>query len=163
MQSTLDMRIKALIALQAAHAMEYLHSRNIIHFDVKAENFLCDLRDLSRPVVKVADVGLSKHKIASFVTGSMRGTLPWMAPELFPAMPSRTSPNQPSEPPRASDKVKDPHIYPMPSSYDRLDVVGRRSMCILLQLSFGRYGRSGRSRIRTCLLPMCCTVCWKDP
>ena len=104
------MRTKALIALQAAHAMEYLHSRNIIHFDVKAENFLCDLRDLSRPVVKVADVGLSKHKIASFVTGSMRGTLPWMAPELFPTLPNRNSPNQPYEQPRVSHKVKHLHI-----------------------------------------------------
>lgn len=64
--------------------MEYLHSRHLIHFDLKAENFLCDLHDTSKPVVKVADVGLSKIKVTAFVSGNMRGTLPWMAPELMP-------------------------------------------------------------------------------
>ena len=34
--------------------MEYLHDRDIVHFDLKCENFLCDLRDLLRPVVKVS-------------------------------------------------------------------------------------------------------------
>jgi hypothetical protein len=35
------------------------------------------------PTVKVADFGLSKHKIQSFVTcHDLRGTLPYMAPEL---------------------------------------------------------------------------------
>lgn len=79
-----QLKLKLQLALGAAYAMEYLHSRSIIHFDVKADNFLCDLRDEERPIVKVADVGLSKHKIPYFVRGSMRGTLPWMAPELFP-------------------------------------------------------------------------------
>ena len=27
--------------------------------------------------------GLSKQKMTTFVSGNMRGTLPWMAPELF--------------------------------------------------------------------------------
>lgn len=29
------------------------------------------------------DMGLSKRKLCTFVSGSMRGTIPWMAPELF--------------------------------------------------------------------------------
>lgn len=29
------------------------------------------------------DMGLSKQRMATFVSGNMRGTLPWMAPELF--------------------------------------------------------------------------------
>ncbi|KAK9810749.1 hypothetical protein WJX73_004778 [Symbiochloris irregularis] len=75
---------KCAIALQAARGFEYLHARNVVHFDVKAENLLADLRDLQHPVVKIADMGLSKRSAATTVSGNMRGTLPWMAPELFP-------------------------------------------------------------------------------
>ncbi|GLC67062.1 hypothetical protein PLESTF_000510900 [Pleodorina starrii] len=77
-------RLRAAIALQAARGMEYLHSQFMVHFDLKADNLLCDLRDPGRPVVKIGDLGLSKKKKESFVSGNMRGTLPWMAPELFP-------------------------------------------------------------------------------
>ena len=55
----------------------------MVHFDLKAENLLCDLRNLDTPVVKIGDMGLSKQKMTTFVSGNMRGTLPWMAPELF--------------------------------------------------------------------------------
>jgi serine/threonine protein kinase len=34
-------------------------------------------------VIHVADLGLSKMKQATLVSGGMRGTLPWMAPELL--------------------------------------------------------------------------------
>ncbi|KAK3243492.1 hypothetical protein CYMTET_46860 [Cymbomonas tetramitiformis] len=30
-----------------------------------------------------SDMGLSKKQVATFVSGNMRGTIPWMAPELF--------------------------------------------------------------------------------
>lgn len=77
--------LKASIALQAARGMDFLHSRQIIHFDLKCANLLCDLSLAGCPVVKIGDVGLSKAKLQSFVSGNMRGTLPWMAPELFPS------------------------------------------------------------------------------
>ena len=54
---------------------------------------MCDLRDLNRPVVKIGDLGLSKKKASTFVSGNMRGTLPWMAPELFPSM-ERSKPSE---------------------------------------------------------------------
>jgi serine/threonine protein kinase len=75
----------ARIALPVARGMEYLHRQNIVHFDLKAENLLCDLRNLDSPVVKIGDMGLSRVKMDSdtYVSGSMRGTIPWMAPELF--------------------------------------------------------------------------------
>lgn len=44
---------------------------------------MCDLRDLERVVVKVSDLGLSAKKSLQYIEGNMRGTLPWMAPELF--------------------------------------------------------------------------------
>lgn len=39
--------------------MEYLHSKSIVHFDLKSGNLLLGYRD-RRPVCKVADFGLSK-------------------------------------------------------------------------------------------------------
>lgn len=53
--------------------MEYLHSQQVVHFDLKCENLLCDLRDLERPVVKIGDLGLSKQKKERYITGNMRG------------------------------------------------------------------------------------------
>jgi serine/threonine protein kinase len=55
----------------------YLHLHFMVHFDLKCDNLLCDLRDLNKPVVKIGDLGLSKTKKGSFVSGNMRGTLPW--------------------------------------------------------------------------------------
>jgi len=58
--------------------MEYLHRNRVVHFDLKCDNLLCDLRDSQNPIVKIGDLGLSKQKAATFVSGNMRGTLPWM-------------------------------------------------------------------------------------
>ncbi|KAH7422997.1 hypothetical protein KP509_12G034700 [Ceratopteris richardii] len=80
---TLDRRKKLLIAMDAAFGMEYLHEKNVVHFDIKCENLLVNLKDTQRPVCKVADLGLSKVKQNTFVSGGVRGTLPWMAPELL--------------------------------------------------------------------------------
>jgi len=76
-QGISDKRLRAYITLQAAHGMEYLHLNYMVHFDLKCDNLLCDLRDLNKPVVKIGDLGLSKLKKGSFVSGNMRGTLPW--------------------------------------------------------------------------------------
>ncbi|WOL14209.1 hypothetical protein Cni_G22989 [Canna indica] len=79
----LDFRKRLLIAMDAAIGMEYLHSRNIVHFDLKCDNLLVNLKDPSRPICKVCDFGLSKMKPNTMVSGGVRGTLPWMAPELL--------------------------------------------------------------------------------
>lgn len=50
---TLDKRKKLKIALAAAFGMEYLHTKNIVHFDLKCENLLVNLGDPQRPVCKV--------------------------------------------------------------------------------------------------------------
>ncbi|GBF93918.1 hypothetical protein Rsub_06167 [Raphidocelis subcapitata] len=100
-----DKRLRAYITLQAAHGMEYLHLNYMVHFDLKCDNLLCDLRDLNKPVVKIGDLGLSKLKKGSFVSGNMRGTLPWMAPELFPSVPAAVS-----------------GVHARPEAEDRVDV-----------------------------------------
>ncbi|CAI9090596.1 OLC1v1025403C2 [Oldenlandia corymbosa var. corymbosa] len=87
----LDRRKRAIIASDAAFGMEYLHSKNIVHFDLKCDNLLVNLKDPSRPICKVGDFGLSKIKRNTLVTGGVRGTLPWMAPELLNGSSSKVS------------------------------------------------------------------------
>ncbi|KAM1032466.1 hypothetical protein ACFX2I_036050 [Malus domestica] len=87
----LDRRKRLIIAMDAAFGMEYLHSKNIVHFDLKCDNLLVNLKDPQRPICKVADFGLSKIKRNTLVTGGVRGTLPWMAPELLNGGSSKVS------------------------------------------------------------------------
>ncbi|XP_058074550.1 uncharacterized protein LOC131223234 isoform X2 [Magnolia sinica] len=74
---TIDRRKRLIIAMDAAFGMEYLHEKNVVHFDLKSHNFLVNMRDPQRPVCKV--------KRKTLVSGGVRGTIPWMAPELLTA------------------------------------------------------------------------------
>ncbi|KAL0897004.1 hypothetical protein Bca101_080965 [Brassica carinata] len=87
----IDRRKRLIIAMDAAFGMEYLHSKNIVHFDLKCDNLLVNLKDPARPICKVGDFGLSKIKRNTLVTGGVRGTLPWMAPELLSGSSSKVS------------------------------------------------------------------------
>nr|KYP34493.1 Serine/threonine-protein kinase CTR1 [Cajanus cajan] len=87
----LDRRKRLIIAMDAAFGMEYLHSKNIVHFDLKCDNLLVNLKDPLRPICKVGDFGLSKIKRNTLVTGGVRGTLPWMAPELLNGSSNKVS------------------------------------------------------------------------
>lgn len=76
------------IALQAAIAVEYLHSLEppILHRDIKSPNFL--LRGSPSAVnVKICDFGLAKTRNETTrQTGFIRGvvgSLPWTAPEIL--------------------------------------------------------------------------------
>ncbi|KAL9228298.1 hypothetical protein vseg_003892 [Gypsophila vaccaria] len=88
---SLDRRKKLIIAMDAAFGMEYLHSKNIVHFDLKCDNLLVNMRDLQRPICKVGDFGLSRIKRNTLVSGGVRGTLPWMAPELLNGSSNKVS------------------------------------------------------------------------
>ncbi|XP_035818350.1 serine/threonine-protein kinase ste20 isoform X4 [Zea mays] len=78
-----DRRRRLLIAMDVAFGMEYLHGKNIVHFDLNSDNLLVNLRYPQRPICKVGDLGLSKVKCQTLISGGVRGTLPWMAPELL--------------------------------------------------------------------------------
>ncbi|KAJ4831651.1 hypothetical protein Tsubulata_045564 [Turnera subulata] len=82
-ERSLDKRKRLFIAMDVAFGMEYLHGKNIVHFDLKSDNLLVNLRDPHRPICKVGDLGLSKVKCQTLISGGVRGTLPWMAPELL--------------------------------------------------------------------------------
>src|SRR5699024_4340468 len=70
------------IAQQIAQGMEYLHSRDIIHRDLKSQNIFLH-QDFS---VKIGDFGLATVKTPW--DGSQRlyqptGSILWMAPEII--------------------------------------------------------------------------------
>lgn len=63
--------------------MAYLHTKNIVHRDIKSLNIVLD-KDYH---AKWCDFGLAQLKLHSTTTtkaeGGQAGTLPWMAPELL--------------------------------------------------------------------------------
>lgn len=74
---------RTLIALDVARGLEYLHSRNIIHRDMKSLNVLLD----SNLRAKICDFGMVRVKQNAPMTGLI-GTPHWMAPEVFMSIPT---------------------------------------------------------------------------
>ncbi|KAL4639110.1 hypothetical protein ACB092_03G194900 [Castanea dentata] len=72
------------IALDLANGLSYLHSRKIVHRDVKTENLLLD-KNLT---VKIIDFGVARLEASNPIdmTGST-GTLGYMAPEVLENKP----------------------------------------------------------------------------
>ncbi|KAH9395399.1 Protein kinase of the Mitotic Exit Network [Tyrophagus putrescentiae] len=71
-------RYIACVLRQVLLALSYLHSKGIVHNDVKSDNIL-----LSTGTVKLADFGKAM-RLAEFEP-NIRGTLRWAAPELISA------------------------------------------------------------------------------
>ncbi|KAJ3331016.1 hypothetical protein HDU91_003433, partial [Kappamyces sp. JEL0680] len=80
--SALDWKIKTKIARDVAAGMSFLHTKNVIHRDLKGQNVL--LRDDYSAAV--ADFGLAKMKRETMATqtfGGVLGTPHFIAPEIF--------------------------------------------------------------------------------
>jgi len=68
---SLDKRKRLLIAMDVAFGMEYLHGKNLIHFDLKSDNLLVNLRDPQRPICKVFFI--ADFSIAAFLCYFIEG------------------------------------------------------------------------------------------
>jgi serine/threonine-protein kinase len=73
------------ILRQIAAALAYLHKNNIMHRDIKPQNF----RVQPDGIVKMLDFGIAKHKYSPKITqlGSVIGTPEYIAPEQFDEKP----------------------------------------------------------------------------
>ncbi len=82
----LPLVVRLQIGLDVCCGLYLLHQKNILHRDLKSMNVLLD----DRFRAKIADFGLSKIKSEMSSKSSshgMKGTLGWMAPELFAEKP----------------------------------------------------------------------------
>lgn len=78
-----DEEVVRCMTTQILFGLEYLHSKSIIHRDIKGANILVD----DEGVAKISDFGISKrneyqeayHRVTRM---SMQGSIPWMAPEV---------------------------------------------------------------------------------
>ncbi|KAK9809320.1 hypothetical protein WJX73_004419 [Symbiochloris irregularis] len=78
------------IALDVAHGLEFLHSNNIVHFDLKSANILLNRHHRAQ----IADVGLAKtltqyhdNRLSTYMATADLGTFAWSAPEVLLGLP----------------------------------------------------------------------------
>lgn len=78
----LDETITRRFLIQLARGLQFLHSKGIIHRDIKPQNLL--LSEFSpNAVIKFADFGFAKHLQESSMAQTQCGTPLYMAPEIF--------------------------------------------------------------------------------
>ena len=71
------------ISIQILRALKYMHSKNVIHSDIKLENILLPEAN-SIEALRLIDFGLSYKKLArDDLLKVTSGTLNYMAPEML--------------------------------------------------------------------------------
>ncbi|CAL5990901.1 Kinase [Hexamita inflata] len=69
------------ILIQCVNGLNYLHSKNIIHRDIKDSNILLFKNSFGMPICKIADFGMSQASNSS--RKQQAGTYQFMAPEIW--------------------------------------------------------------------------------
>ena len=62
--------------------VRYLHSKNVVHLDLKPANFTLNRQDPENPVVRLCDFG-TVHVVGQSWESQLQGTVAFRAPELF--------------------------------------------------------------------------------
>src|SRR5215472_2719272 len=77
------------LLLQAGEALQYAHGQGILHLDIKPQNFLVRRQEnpTALPNLLLADFGIAKIANTTKMTGTVRGTFAYMAPEQMAGQP----------------------------------------------------------------------------
>ena len=78
-KNALPHHLQLRMGADAARGLDFLHSRNTIHRDMKSGNLL--VTDSLR--IKICDFGISRHANAANTMTASLGTVPWTAPEML--------------------------------------------------------------------------------
>eukprot|EP00928_Gymnodinium_smaydae_P044844 TRINITY_DN29933_c0_g1_i1.p1 TRINITY_DN29933_c0_g1~~TRINITY_DN29933_c0_g1_i1.p1 ORF type:complete len:566 (-),score=86.66 TRINITY_DN29933_c0_g1_i1:478-2175(-) len=76
-----DEQAAATLVFQMLLAVNYMHGRQIVHRDLKLDNFLFE--DKACKHIKLIDFGLARYWTNNTTMRAACGTLPYMAPECF--------------------------------------------------------------------------------
>ncbi len=74
------------LIVQVCRGLEYVHSREIVHYDVKPTNVLVTRAPGGEPLVKLIDFGLAAERVDDAL-GVIKGTVSYLAPELARQLP----------------------------------------------------------------------------
>eukprot|EP01133_Synstelium_polycarpum_P008004 gene8004-9403_t len=83
-QMSFSPEIRLKMAYDIAKGMCFLHRNEILHLDLKPQNFLVVSLSLQAPVsIKLADFGLATSSTRSFYGATVEGSFLYMSPEVF--------------------------------------------------------------------------------